>query len=124
MKTNYEIVQNQMTGDLMWKINDINLAVTDGGRKIAEQFIKENNHNDYSLSIYDELTKNTIEIEANISEIPIIVSYIYQMEHATPLTFIGVNSLSKSYVVGMNLAKGHIEFGRYKYVDGKLNKID
>lgn len=124
METSYEITQNPMTNDVMWKINDLDLAITDGGKFIIEKFIKENVYNDYSLSIYDELTQNTIEIDADIKEMPIIISMIYRLEHATPLYFIGVNSLSKSYVVGMHISKGNIKFGNYKYIDGKLDKID
>ncbi len=79
---------------------------------------------EYALSIYDEITKQTIEIDANIKEFPTIVSIIYRAEHATPLTFIGINKLTKSYVVGMSLTKGHIETGNYKYLDGKLNRVN
>ena len=124
MNSNYEITKHQLTGDTLWIINDVDLAITDGGISIAEEFIDKNKYEDYTLSVYDEMTKKTIEVEANINEMPIIISDIYRIEHATPMTFIGVNKLTKSYVVGMTLAKGHIEFGNYKYIDGKLNKID
>lgn len=124
MEINYEIAHNPITGDIMWNIDDTNLAITDCGYKIVEKFIETNKYEDYSLSIYDKLTTKTIEIEANIKEFPEIVSNIYAIEHATPLYFIGVNSLTNSYVVGMNLTKGNMEFGYYKYIDGKLSKID
>ena len=124
MNSNYEITKHQLTGDTLWIINDVDLAITDGGISIAEEFIDKNKYEDYTLSVHDEMTKKTIEVEANINEMPIIISDIYRIEHATPMTFIGVNKLTKSYVVGMTLAKGHIEFGNYKYIDGKLNKID
>lgn len=124
MNSNYEITKHQFTGDTLWIINDVDLAITDGGISITEEFINKNKHEDYTLSVYDEITKKTIEVEANINEMPIIISDIYRIEHATPMTFIGVNKLTKSYVVGMTLAKGHIEFGNYKYINGKLNKID
>lgn len=124
MNSNYEKTKHQITGDTLWKINDIDLAITDGGISITKDFINENKYEDYTLSVYDEITKNTIEIDAKINEIPIIVSMIYKAEHATPMTFIGVNKLTKSYVVGMNLAKGYIEFGSYTYINGKLNKVE
>lgn len=123
MQTNYEVTKNQITGDVMWRINDIDLAIMDCGKSITEQFIEQHKHDEYTLSIYDESTGNTIEIDANISDMPTIISNIYRMEHATPLSFIGINSLSDSYVVGMTLTKGHIDFGCYKYIDEKLNKI-
>lgn len=124
MNSNYEIKKHELTGDTLWIINDVDLAITDGGISIAEEFIDKNKYEDYTLSVYDEMTKKTIEVDANINEMPIIISDIYRIEHATPMTFICVNKLTKSYVVGMTLAKGHIEFGNYKYIDGKLNKID
>lgn len=124
METNYEVAQNQISGDVMWKINDTNLAITDCGKGIMKQFIEQYKYDEYTLSIYDEATNNTIEIEAGLNDMPKIVSDIYRIEHATPLSFIGINFLSDSYVVGMTLAKGHIEFGCYKYIDGTLNKID
>lgn len=124
MNSDYEKKKHQLTGDTIWKINDIDLAITDGGSSIVKDFIDENKYDDYTLSIYDEITKNTIEIDAKINEMPIIVSIVYKVEHATPMTFIGVNKLTKSYVVGMNLTKGHIEFGSYRYINGKLNKVE
>ena len=98
MNSNYEKKKHQLTGDILWKINDIDLAITDGGSSIVKDFIDENRYDDYTLSIYDEITKNTIEIDAKINEMPIIVSMVYKVEHATPMTFIGVNKLTKSYV--------------------------
>lgn len=124
MDKNYKVTQNPMTQEVMWKINDMNLAVTDCGKSIIEKFIEQYKYDEYALSIYDEATGNTIEIYANIKDMPKIVSDIYRIEHATPLSFIGVNSLTNSYIVGMTLAKGHIDFGCYKYTEGKLNKID
>ena len=124
MDTNYEIMKNQMTGDVVWKINDKDLAITDCGKSLMEQFIKQYKNEGYTLSIYDDITKNTIEIDASIIEIPEIVSNIYRAEHATPMNFIGINSLTDSYVVGMTLTKGHIDFGHYKYINGNLKKMD
>lgn len=124
MDTNYEIMKNQITGDIVWKINDRDLAITDCGKSLMEKFIKQYKNEGYTLSIYDDITKNTIEIDASIIEIPEIVSNIYRAEHATPMNFIGINSLTDSYVVGMTLTKGHIDFGHYKYINGNLKKMD
>lgn len=124
MDTNYEIMKNQMTGDVVWKINDRDLAITDCGKSLMEKFIRQYKNEGYTLSIYDDITKNTIEIDASIIEIPEIVSNIYRAEHATPMNFIGINSLTDSYVVGMTLTKGHIDFGHYKYINGNLKKMD
>ena len=124
MDTNYEIMKNQMTGDVVWKINDRDLAITDCGKSLMEKFIRQYKNEGYTLSIYDDITKNTIEIDDSIIEIPEIVSNIYRAEHATPMNFIGINSLTDSYVVGMTLTKGHIDFGHYKYINGNLKKMD
>ncbi|MDE5769992.1 MAG: hypothetical protein K2H82_11470, partial [Oscillospiraceae bacterium] len=75
---------------------------------------------DYTLSIYDTRTSKTIEITCDISEMPKIVEYIYHTEKGTPLTFVAVNSFSESYVVGMSISRGRIEFGHYIAEDGKL----
>lgn len=76
MDTNYEIMKNQMTGDVVWKINDRDLAITDCGKSLMEKFIRQYKNEGYTLSIYDDITKNTIEIDASIIEIPEIVSNI------------------------------------------------
>lgn len=119
----YEITKHQITGDVLWKIEDTNFAITDGGLGIVKGFIENNNYPDYSLSIYDEMTGNTIEIDTVISEMPLIVSRIYGEEHATPMTFIGLNKTTKSYVVGMNITRGRIEFGNYIFKDNELKKL-
>ena len=50
---------------------------------------------------------------------------IKKVTEKTGLTGLKVyKELTKSYVVGMNLAKGHIELGSYRYINGKLNKVD
>jgi len=123
MKTTYEVVNHPMTGDIIWNINDTDLAVTDFGYSLMSNFISINGHPDYSLSIFDSLTGETIEIECEIDKMPQIVSYIYNLEHATPMSFIGINSLTESYVVGMCLTRGRIGFGCYKDADGRLEKL-
>ena len=57
MNSNYEITKHQFTGDTLWIINDVDLAITDGGISITEEFINKNKHEDYTLSVYDEITK-------------------------------------------------------------------
>ena len=69
MNSNYEKKKHQLTGDTIWKINDIDLAITDGGSSIVKDFIDENKYDDYTLSIYDEITKNTIEITISAGQI-------------------------------------------------------
>lgn len=63
MKTTYTSMQHpgQMPG-AYWKIDDIDLAITDGGYSLMKQFINENPHEDFNLSIYDAITHTTAEI--------------------------------------------------------------
>ena len=106
----------------MWKVEDISLALG-GVSTLVETFINENTKEDYSLSIYDILSGNTIEISCDLSEMPQLVEYIYQLEKGTPLTFVGLNSMSKSYVVGMSICRGRIEFGEYIAENGELKRL-
>lgn len=47
------------------EINDIDLAITDGGSSIVKDFIDENKYDDYTLSIYDEITKIQLKLMQN-----------------------------------------------------------
>lgn len=118
--TTYRITECPLTGDIAWNINDTDLAVTDGGYSLMKNFITLNKYPNYSLSIVDALTGQTIEIDCEIEKVPKIVSYIYNLEQAAPMSFIEIDSLNELYVVGMRLTKGYMEFGHYKDVDGRL----
>ena len=122
MDSTYKISNHPMTGDVTWIVEDVDLAVTDGGAGFMEAFIKQYRHNDYTLSIFDSSTNQTVGIMCAVDNMPRIVSYIYHLEHAT-LSFIGLNSLTESYVVGMSLTRGRIESGVYQDVDGHLKKL-
>lgn len=118
----YEETIHPITNDVVWKIDDISLAL--GGLSLlVKNFIERYLHDGYSLSVYDNMTARTIEIVCDVSEIPQIVEYIYNLEKGAPLTFIGVNSWTESYVVGMSVSQGKIEFGSYKTNEGKLVKM-
>lgn len=115
-------IMRPLTNDVVWKIDDISLALG-GLYSLIKDFIKQYPHPDYSLSIYDNKTAKTIEIACGIDEIPQIAEYIYHLEKGTPLTFIGTNSISGSYVIGMSISKGRIEFGCYFADEGELKKM-
>lgn len=122
MKTTYTSMQHpgQMPG-AYWKIDDIDLAITDGGYSLMKQFINENPHEDFNLSIYDAITHTTAEIYCSLEEMPQIVSNVYHLERATPMMFIGENIISGSYVVGMHCTRGILSLpGVYKAKDGRL----
>lgn len=118
---NYEEIIMPITGDPAWKVQDISLAVG-GVEELMQEFIDKYNHPDFTLSVFDNLTKRTLRIKCDVSEIPAAVSYIYHLEKATPLMFIEREKLSGCYIVGMSLTQGNIEFGCYEFKDGKLVK--
>ena len=121
--SNYRYIETVVpTGDPIWKIDDISLAL-DGVKELMQKFIEKYKHSDFSLSIFDCITNQTVEIDCGTDEMPTIVDYVYHLEHGTPLTFIGLNSMSDSYVVGMTISKGKINFGCYRAENGKLVKI-
>ena len=90
-----------------------------------QKFIDLYNQPDFNLSIFDTLTNNTIEIIANIKDIPGLVAYIYTSENAGPISFIGENSLTNSYIVGMELvfSKAIKCPGMYEYKHKKLIEV-
>lgn len=107
---------------VIWRGND--LAGSDAGLSLMEKFISEHLHSGWALSIFDELTETTAEIDCPVEEIPQIASYIYNLEHAAPMTFIGENPQTESYVVGMRCTRGRINFpGLYRAEGGKLRPL-
>lgn len=122
--SNYKYTETimPMTGDPIWKVDDISLALG-GVDELMQKFIEKHKHSDFSLSIFDSMTNQTIEIDCSLDEMPAIVDYVYHLEKGTPLTFIGVNSMSDSYVVGMTISRGRIDFGCYKVENGNLVKL-
>lgn len=124
LDTTYAKTTHPLTHNPMWQVKDADLAVHDCGESMVKAFIEEYKQPDYTLSIFDNLTKATVEIDAPLSEMPKIVAYIYRIEKATPLTFIGVNSATKSYVVGMSLTRGNLKCpGSYKAEGGQLKYL-
>lgn len=105
-------------GGNMW-IGDI--KQNDDGYSAVQSFIKKFPHENWSLSIFDTISQSNIEIECDISDMPFIVSHIYNMENGYPMIFIGENPMSESYVVGMNCTKGQLSIpGVYKVENKKL----
>lgn len=124
MNSTYTVSAHPMTGDPLWQVDDVDLAVCDGGEGFVRAFIEQYRHDDYTLSIFDSLTNQAAEIMCDVDNMPRIVSYVYHLEHATPLSFIGLNSLTESYVVGMSLTRGRIEVGAvYRDEGGHLVKL-
>ncbi len=110
-------------GGVIWRGND--LAGLDAGFSLVAKFINEHPHDGWTLSIYDTLSEATAEIECPVDEIPQVVSFVYNLEHAAPMGFIAENPLSESYVVGMQCVKGRLDFpGLYRAEDGKLKPVE
>ena len=105
----------------LWRSD--NLAGADAGCSVVEKFLEEHPHSGWGLSIYNTLDGSTAEIECEVENIPRIVSFVYNLEHAYPMTFIGENPATESYVVGMRCTRGCIEMpAAYKDVDGELQR--
>ena len=109
-------------GGVIWRGD--NLAGSDAGRSLLDKFISEHPHDGWTLSIYNTLAEATAEIDCLGNEISDIVSFVYNLEHAAPMTFIGENPLSESYVVGMCCTRGRLDFpGLYRSEGGKLKPV-
>lgn len=109
-------------GGTIWRGDD--LAGFDAGRSLLAKFIEEHPHDGWTLSIYNTLAEAAAEIDCPTGEIPQIVSFVYNLEHAAPMTFIGENPLTESYVVGMYCTRGRLDFpGIYRAEDGKLKPV-
>lgn len=109
-------------GGTIWRGDD--LAGFDAGRSLLAKFIDEHPHDGWTLSIYNTLAEAAAEIDCPTGEIPQIVSFVYNLEHAAPMTFIGENPLTESYVVGMYCTRGRLDFpGIYRAEDGKLKPV-
>ena len=118
----YKETIHPITCDPMWIVDDISLSAG-GIPELIQEFVDAYNHPNYSLSIYDTRTERTVEIDCRISEFAKIVEYVYHAEKGTPLTFIGVNSMSDSYVVGMAFTRQKIRPGCYTIENGELKRI-
>lgn len=120
MAANY--TETTLMGGKIWRGDD--LAGKDAGYTRVEEFIERYPHKNWSLSIYNLLDESTAEIDCPFDEIPKIASFVYNLEHAYPMTFIGENPVSESYVIGMTLTRGRIQTpGIYRAENGKLRSV-
>ena len=110
----YKETEHPLTKDVMWQIDDISLAENNDVEFLANTFIKKYPHKDYSLAIFDTNTQNILESDCDFDDIPQKIDYIYKLENGRPLTFIGVDSLSERYVVGMSLFRGIAKYALAK----------
>jgi len=85
----------------------VQLTYGNEGFKEIREFLKQNYHKDYTLSIYNNLEEATVEIECEHEDMLNVIMYVTNAEHDFP-AWIGVNELSDSYVVGMDFTRGNI----------------
>lgn len=120
MYATYE--ESTQWGGVIWRGD--NLAGSDAGRSLLDKFISEHPHDGWTLSIYNTLSETTAEIDCQVEEISQIAAFVYNLEHAFPMTFIGENPVSESYVVGMCCTRGRLDFpGIYRAEGGKLKPV-
>lgn len=94
------------------------------GFKEIQNFLSTNKKEGYTLSLYDMMTQTTADIECTVGEILPIIMQVTNMEKDFP-EWIGINELTKSYVVGLNFSRGRLHtLSSYKYIDGKLEEIE
>ena len=78
------------------------------GFKEIRKFLERNYHQDYTLSIYDTLGQDAVEVICDYDSMVDVIAYVSNAEHDFP-EWIGVNDLSESYVVGMSFTRGNIK---------------
>ncbi len=78
------------------------------GFKEIRKFLERNYHQDYTLSIYDTLGQDAVEVICDYDSMVDVIVYVSNAEHDFP-EWIGVNDLSESYVVGMSFTRGNIK---------------
>lgn len=118
----YKDFKHPVTGNAMRK-----LTYSENDFQMIKDFIDENYNEDYTLSFFDTLTNLTIEFDNKVSEvlndIPYIVSTISSIEH-TFCHWIGVNRLSDSYVVSIDISRGILEVNNIYHFNTDTKKIE
>lgn len=72
--------------------------------------------------MYDSITSKTMEISADVIDFIDVVTIVTNVEHSI-INFIGLNSISSSYVIGLDFTRGHFEFGVYEYKNKQLKRV-
>ena len=98
----------------------LRLTYGNEGFKEIKDFLNQNYHKDYTLSIYNNLEQSAMEVICDFDSMMDVIFYVVNVEHDFP-AWIGVNELSDSYVVGLNFTRGHLHTPSvYKWKGGKL----
>ena len=89
---------------------------------LISSFIKLYYKENFDLCIRDK-GEVAMQIDCSVKDIPYIVNLVYHTEQAAPLTLIGINELTESYIVDMNFTRGRFTTGIYEFRNNKLIKL-
>lgn len=101
-----------------------NLTYGQSGFVEVKSFLDSHAHAGWTLSVFDICEGSAAEImPCSCEDMINVLMYVSQVEHDYP-AWIGENSLTDSYVVGMNFTRGRIVTpGVYRWSGGKLVNI-
>ena len=101
------------------------IALSKGPESLREigTFLQENNHEGYSLSIFDIQKRSAVEIHCPVADMVKALVYAASVEYDCP-AWIGIDEDARAYVVGMNFNRGVLHTPSCaELVDGKLHII-
>lgn len=117
--------EESMYGGKLWRISPN--ASLEEDVQLVHEFLNAHVHDGWSLSIFNTLASgkgNTAEIDCPFSEMGTIIEYLFHLEKAYPIEWIGENPISESYVVGMPCYRGRLSVpGLYKAKNGRLEEV-
>ena len=99
--------------------------LTYGPEGLAEigEFLVENRHEGYTLSLYNMMEECTAEIACSKEDMLAAIGAAVDLEHDFP-SWIGVNEMTESYVVGLNFTRGNLETpGLYEFKGGRFKRL-
>ena len=86
-------------------------------------FLANNNMEGYTLSIYNIQEESTMEIHCKHDEMIDVISLVSSAEHDFP-SWIGINEVSSSYVIGLRFTRGTFHTPSVcDYNNGRLTEI-
>ena len=85
----------------------VRLTYGNEGFNEIRDFLKQHYSKDYTLSRFDTIEQSTIEVICNFDDMVDVIVYVSNVEHDFP-SWIGVNELSDSYVVGIAFTRGRL----------------
>ena len=85
----------------------VKLKYGEEGFKQIETFLKNNKKNGYRLTIYDNLSKDTVDVCCEPAEMLDVLRFVSSIEKDFPI-WIGTNKFTQSYLVNMSFSRGEI----------------